>query len=536
MQVTVTIALGETDASLVGFQQAGTGAIVRTVQDKLREFVSVKDFGAKGDYYLSDGVTANPTPTDDSGAIIAAYNWCLANNKRLVIEGDFYIEHTVRFITRTTGGSGRMVVECAATFYANLDASGDADAVYAGDDTTNGIYPLKIDGWLSIENVGAVKTGKHGLHCQDAAYGYYNVVCSGFDVGIFVQGVIYAVFDGKNRACSNNNLDVRIESYKPTNPIPILRFTNNLTEFRDMKFISSNKVYIKPGASVAPPTYHSGGLMKFVRCLFEGNTGDPGANNTGYTFYAEALGEVVPGVIGEIELDHCWFESFYPPIPLIGIKGGRLVLNHCFFATGNSASKFIELLDDDSFVDFKNTSAYFGDALPASGCVVSRGGTATDRYRSNITVSGNSFYGPSGLLPPLHDGMPYKHLQNYSTPAGTFYLRMRFFQSESAAYPPNAQNDYMQNATLDVQAFLTEMFGTQVDSADIYIKATDGASSSYTHVKYFSGQAFLVTNTNAGLTLVGNELRWPTDIQGAFYRPIVSVHARISQIVSPLPV
>jgi len=51
----------DSGSSLVGFIQDGTGAVARTVQDKGRESVSVKDFGAVG-----DGVT------DDAAAIQAA--------------------------------------------------------------------------------------------------------------------------------------------------------------------------------------------------------------------------------------------------------------------------------------------------------------------------------------------------------------------------------------------------------------------------------------------------------------------------------
>jgi hypothetical protein len=73
--------LADNDGSdWIGFQQAGTGAVAISAQDKMRQSVSIKDFGAVG-----DGVT------DDSAAAAACANYCAANGIAMYIPSGTYI-------------------------------------------------------------------------------------------------------------------------------------------------------------------------------------------------------------------------------------------------------------------------------------------------------------------------------------------------------------------------------------------------------------------------------------------------------------
>lgn len=72
-------------ASNIGFLQSGTGATARTVEDKLRDIVSVRDFGAVGDGITNDrpafalATTANKLAYIPKGAGNYVFNTPLAN-------------------------------------------------------------------------------------------------------------------------------------------------------------------------------------------------------------------------------------------------------------------------------------------------------------------------------------------------------------------------------------------------------------------------------------------------------------------------
>ena len=80
------------NANVIAYEPAGAGAVTTTVQAKLRETVSVKDFGAVG-----DGVT------DDTAAIQAFFNYVTANGRRGILQnGDYLITAPLVISTLTT--------------------------------------------------------------------------------------------------------------------------------------------------------------------------------------------------------------------------------------------------------------------------------------------------------------------------------------------------------------------------------------------------------------------------------------------------
>ena len=145
-------------AATLGFQPAGAAAVPRTVQEKLRESVSVKDFGAVG-----DGIA------DDAEAIQAACNY---NPSGAVIfpPGVYIVSQMISVPPSVVLiGSGK-----AATVKQGNGANLDAifrSGVSGSTNTSLRVFNLRIDGNRSNQTNGA----GHGFHLLRAIYAWFDL-------------------------------------------------------------------------------------------------------------------------------------------------------------------------------------------------------------------------------------------------------------------------------------------------------------------------------------------------------------------------
>lgn len=112
------------DASIVDFQQSGAGAVVRTAQDKLREWVSIKDFGAVG-----DGVA------DDAPALRAAMAALVQRGG-----GHLYIPAGTYYLNSGDPRGLNLVPVTGKTDYYTVCEIGSGVTVYGDGDSTELLY------------------------------------------------------------------------------------------------------------------------------------------------------------------------------------------------------------------------------------------------------------------------------------------------------------------------------------------------------------------------------------------------------------
>tara|TARA_R110000868_G_scaffold74430_2_gene215280 strand:+ start:1418 stop:3490 length:2073 start_codon:yes stop_codon:yes gene_type:complete len=166
-------------SSLVGFLQAGTGAVATTVQTKLREMVSVKDFGAKGD-----------GSTDDTAAFRAA----IQTNKPVFVPfGTYCINSPVITEAEVTAGTYGTSVSLIGQSPVHTGAAGNGRVEI---DLTSNTQYFSAFGYspfisnISFDNgVDVIHYSTQGLDCSIVelnsvrAFGFTGTFFKGFGSG-----------------------------------------------------------------------------------------------------------------------------------------------------------------------------------------------------------------------------------------------------------------------------------------------------------------------------------------------------------------
>lgn len=165
--------IGIADSSVSPFIQSGTGAVSRTIQSKLREFISVKDFGATG-----DGIT------NDAAAVQLAAN--AAAGKVLLFPPGTYVVNDGFSIT----GANSVVMGYGATITYNTTSATyyHCIRIYGNDTAVLGIRIKSPTGLVRNNtgfgiSAGNVSTNTTGLLIQDC------VIDSVASAGIWVSNV-----------------------------------------------------------------------------------------------------------------------------------------------------------------------------------------------------------------------------------------------------------------------------------------------------------------------------------------------------------
>ena len=189
--------LASTGSSGVGYIAAGTGAVATTVQTKLRESVSVKDFGAVGD-----------GTTDDSAAINAA----IASNRNIYFPaGTYFIASSIQVASKSNvvlqgAGVDVAIIKCSSS------STFTVPALDITSSTTASVNGLTVDSNSnsSLNSLAVVRF----VSCTDTVFSDNKILHSyvGLSVNSCVRFRVERNYLRKNAVATTLNYNINVSS------------------------------------------------------------------------------------------------------------------------------------------------------------------------------------------------------------------------------------------------------------------------------------------------------------------------------------
>ena len=210
----LTSSIGATDSSLVTFVPAGTGATTRTAQAKMRDVVSVKDFGAVG-----DGVT------NDTAAIQAAH---VASTSVFYPRGTYLITwpESTSMVTYTSNSKIRITGDGAKLYDSRTYATGNFSNVFQFVSCTD----ISIEG-ISYEGQPIVSKSNPttGIGYRGATFVNLSTNCSNISINANLKYLRYGIRAGDYidyTQGENNNIRATLDTFECGYPVAFYLTTN----------------------------------------------------------------------------------------------------------------------------------------------------------------------------------------------------------------------------------------------------------------------------------------------------------------------
>jgi len=199
--------LSSSGSSLVGFIADGTGAQYRTVQAKLRDTVSVKDFGAVGDGTTDDTAAIQAAITTGSSIVFPAGTYRCAN---LTQSTNFQRFTALGQVTLTKNANGP-IITCSGNYveFNGIQFNGDTTSTptFTGDNVVmTGSNPRLINCGSQWASGRALKaTGRHVQVIGTCGiYQTADATATGYDIEIGASGTatlyheLYGVYSSQS--------------------------------------------------------------------------------------------------------------------------------------------------------------------------------------------------------------------------------------------------------------------------------------------------------------------------------------------------
>lgn len=336
------------NAADIDYDPAGTGAVQRSVQSKLRDVVSVKDFGAVG-----DGVT------DDTAAIQAALNASVGVGHTILMpSGTYKITSTLQWPIEWPVSLIGEGIEAT-----NINYTGSADAFDMADAGASTKYVKS-----SIESlclIGNGSTSVNGINIRQAyAIALRNIRIYNFEVGVRIEWTWSVILDFvRIDACSQVGLELHSEA-------------NNISCYC-CEFLNNAKGIYTAGARAV---------------LFSGSTIEA---NTQYGAYITA--NSTDSQSENIVFHGCYIEGNTTNDIRIILDSGAvspqtIVIRDCYFVGMDTKAAFAIRVDQADHVVVDGCDFSFGQAAYVSSLYISDGGAV-----SNVTFGKNRDASTTGV-------------------------------------------------------------------------------------------------------------------------------------------